>query len=64
MPTVGAMRLKRTLNRRVGNQAYYKWLLADLPPAIVESLGWSETDDLEAVAERGVLTVRRARKGK
>lgn len=52
------VRLKRTLNRRVGDKEYYKWLVADVPPDTVEQLGWQEGEELEGVPHRGGLLLR------
>jgi hypothetical protein len=52
------VRLKRTLNRRVGDKEYYKWLIADVPPETVQALGWEQGEELEAVQENGGLHVR------
>jgi hypothetical protein len=53
------MRLKKTLNRRVGGTAYHKWLIADLPPTLVAELGWSEGDELVATRRGDYITIRR-----
>lgn len=59
----GRVRLKRTLNRRVGQRVYFKWLIADVPPATVEDLGWQEGEELEGVPRQGGLYVRQAKQG-
>lgn len=52
------VRLKRTLNRRVGDREYFKWLIADVPPDTVEQLGWQEGAELEGVPIKGGLLLR------
>lgn len=54
----GRVRLKRTLNRRVGDREYFKWLIADVPPDTVEQLGWQEGEELEGVPYKGGLLLR------
>jgi hypothetical protein len=54
------VRLKRTLNRSVGDKQYHRWLIADVPRAVVDALGWEEGVQLEATVRDGALTIRRA----
>lgn len=61
----GRVRLKRTLNRRVGDKEYYKWVIADVPPDTVQELGWTEGEELEGSVDAHGLTIhppRRKRK--
>ncbi len=51
------MRLKRTLNRRVGNKEYYKWLVTDPPPDTIEKLGWEESQELEGNVDADRLVI-------
>jgi hypothetical protein len=51
------VRLKRTLNRRVGDKEYYKWLVADVPPDTIEELGWEEGQELEGTVDAGRLVI-------
>lgn len=51
------MRLKRTLNRRVGDKEYYKWLIADVPPDTIEELGWEEGQELEGTVDADRLVI-------
>lgn len=55
------MRLKRTLNRRVGEKEYYKWLVADVPPDTIEALGWNERQELEGTIDEGRLVIHAPR---
>jgi hypothetical protein len=55
------MRLKRTLNRTVGEKRYHKWLISDVPPAIVDELGWQPNQELEAVPRADGLLIRRVK---
>ena len=60
------MRLKSTLNRRVRDKEYYKWLVADVPPEMIKELGWEEGQELEGTADAGRLVIhppRPKRKG-
>lgn len=58
---LGPVRLKRTLNRRVGSKEYHKWVLADVPPEVISALEWEAGEELEAKADRGALLVRRVK---
>lgn len=53
------MRLKRTLNRRVGEKEYYKWMIADLPPTEVEQLGWKVNEELRGEIRDGKFVVEK-----
>lgn len=51
------MRLKRTLNRRVGDKEYDKWLVANVPPDTIEELGWEEGQELEGTVDADRLAI-------
>jgi hypothetical protein len=55
------VRLKRTLNRRVGGKEYYKWLVADVPSDTIEALGWKEGQELEGTIDEGRLLLHAPR---
>ncbi len=52
------MKLQRVVNLKAYDKTYYKWLL-NLPPTLIEELGWSEGEELVGDARDGVLRVRR-----
>lgn len=54
------MKLQRVVNRKRGENTYYKWQVT-LPPEIIAHLGWTDGDDLEAKAEGDHLKVRRVK---
>ena len=47
------------MNLKAYDKTYYKWLL-NLPPQLVEQLGWTEGEELLGEARSGVLRIRRA----
>lgn len=52
------VKLQRVVNLKAYDKTYYKWLL-NLPPSLIEQLGWSEGDELIGEARKGVLRIRR-----
>jgi hypothetical protein len=56
------VKLQRVVNLKAYDKTYYKWLL-NLPPTLVEQLGWSEGDELVGDARGGVLHIRRGAAG-
>jgi hypothetical protein len=52
------VKLQRVVNLKAYDKTYYKWLL-NLPPTLIEELGWSEGDELTGEAREGVLRIRR-----
>lgn len=55
------MRLRKALNRRVGERVYHRWTINDVPPAVVDEMGWEEGDELVAEPDktRGRVIVKR-----
>jgi hypothetical protein len=53
------MKLQRLVNRKVGDKTYHKWIL-NIPPALVEELGWTDQTELVAETDEGRLVIRKS----
>lgn len=52
------MKLQRVVNRKTADRTYYKWKL-QLPPDLVEAVGWEPGDEIEATrTEDGRVILR------
>lgn len=54
------MKLQKQLSRRYAGRDYAKWTLV-IPPDLIETLGWTEGDEIEPLVQRGELRLHRAR---
>ena len=52
------MMLKKSRNRLVGSTEYYRWTV-QIPPDVVEVLGWKAGDALTPKIVRGTLRIQR-----
>ncbi|MFQ5440276.1 MAG: AbrB/MazE/SpoVT family DNA-binding domain-containing protein [Nitrosopumilaceae archaeon] len=51
------MRLRKRLNRKVGDTEYSKWEI-NIPYETISEAGWKEGTDLEAVVKDGKVILR------
>ena len=51
------MKLRKRLNRKVGNIEYSKWEI-NIPSETITQAGWKEGTDLEAVVKDGKVVLR------
>ena len=51
------MKLQKQLSRKVEDKEYPKYVVT-IPPKCVESAGWKEGIELEAVVENGKIVLR------
>jgi antitoxin component of MazEF toxin-antitoxin module len=57
------MRLHKVINRSYEGKVYYRWVLS-IPPRIVESVGWVDGQELEAVAQESSLLIKKSPRSK
>lgn len=55
------MKLQKQLSRKVGDKEYSKYVVV-FPPEIVEKSGFKEGQELEAVAEKGKIIIKKNEK--
>ncbi len=49
------MKVQKRLNRKVGNKEYAKWEV-DIPPSIIEEVGWKDGTELDVdIKDRSVV---------
>lgn len=54
------MKLQRIVSRKIGDKTYYKWQVT-VPPEAIETLGWTEGDELEPETKGNRLLVSKKR---
>ncbi len=52
------MRLQKNVSRKIGKTEYAKWVI-NIPPRIIEALGWKEGDELESEIDNPNLIVKK-----
>lgn len=52
------MRLQKRFSRRIGKTEYIKWVL-NIPPAVIEALGWKQKEELESEVKGDLLIIKR-----
>lgn len=56
-----SMKLQKHLSRKVGDKEYSKYV-AVFPPEVIKKSGLKEGDELEAIAERGKIIIKKKNK--
>ena len=52
------MILQKQLSRRIGNTEYAKYVIV-VPPSIVKELKWKDGDELDIIAERNGIFIKK-----
>lgn len=55
------VRVTRTVNRtdpKTGT-TWHRWRIGDLPPELIEQMGWQHGDELEVTRKGNTLTLRK-----
>jgi hypothetical protein len=57
------LRLHKVINRSYEGKVYYRWVLS-ISPKIVESVGWVDGQELEAVPQDSSLLIKKSPRSK
>ena len=55
------MKLQSRVNRRIGNKEYRKWYI-DIPPDVIEKIGWKESLELDYDVKNHQIVLRPKKK--